>query len=397
MHSGSTVSRSWKFSLCSLGIATIFLWIAPSVCVAGDHCEICKKEILETIYLKEDKVAHTKYFICSACITLPDVCYLCGKPVLKDFTKLPDDRVICNRDSQSVIIDEREAVEICAKVKEELDRQFIRFISFPETNVTVGLIDRVSLLDLYKIVGKDFTCPDTRGCTETKTNNGQQEFAITILSGQPREDLIATCVHEYGHTWINENVPAPRIKQMDPNSIEGFCELLSYLYADAQGLKTAQTNILANSYTRGQIHQFIAAEQRFGFQDVVDWMKAGDDASLLKEDLSRVRRLADPPKRTSQPTAIIDPAAETLARKTNAPPKLPERLVLQGILWSPGRSMATINGRNFFQNETAAIKLASGLVSVQCVEIQPTLAIIRTNKSPERVTLWLDQAGPSGN
>ena len=127
-----------------------------------------QKEIRFTIITWQDEVSHTKQYLCSDCPKLPDNCYLCSLPVLKDFTTLPDGRVICKRDASTVILDDKQASQICEKVKEDLDRQFIRFITFPENNVTVQLMDRIKLQELYKIIGKDFSCPDTRGCTETK-------------------------------------------------------------------------------------------------------------------------------------------------------------------------------------------------------------------------------------
>lgn len=353
---------------------------------ASDVCGCCQKEIRGDVYTREDKVSHVRRFLCSDCLKLADTCYLCGMPVLKDFTRLPDGRVICKRDVGAVVLDDREAAGICDQVKKNLDRQFIRFITIPENNVTVQLMDRVRLQELYKVIGNDFSCPNTLGCTETKTNAGRRAFEISILSGQPREDVMTTCVHEYAHTWIIENLPPARKKKIGKDAVEGFCELLAFLFAEEQGLQAAQTNILANHYTRGQVQLFIAACRQYGFADIVDWMKSGDDPLLRRDDLSRVRRLEERATQkittSSRPTANRSPIV-------SAPPQLPTKLVLQGIVWSKTQPMATVSGRNFDLNQEAVLQLRDGPVTVRCLEIHPASVVLQTNNAAERLVLEL--------
>jgi hypothetical protein len=372
----------------SLAIVGLILLIGPfawSLQSFADTCFICKKEIRFTIYYQTDEVAREKVFLCGDCTELPRDCYLCSLPVLRDFTELSDGRVLCRRDAKSAILDEATAVKICDQVKHDLDRQFIRFLTFPETNITLQLMDRIKLQELFKVIGKDFTCPNALGCTETKTNAGHVVYAISILSGLPQEDVMTTCVHEYTHAWIFENVPAARKKTLGTDAVEGFCELLAYLFAEQRGLSRGQSNILANHYTRGQIHLFIAAHQQYGLQDIVDWMIAGDDPEMLRSDLGRVRRLAEP-------------AATNLVSKTgfqtrfnvmtNAVPlKFPSRLLLQGITWSQTRPMATINGRNFGVNEELKLLLETGPLTVRCLEIQPNAVVLQTNGDAARLVL----------
>ncbi len=378
------------------GSRSLFRWfLFPVILVAqlseaaGDRCAVCQKEIRFTIYTWTDKVTRMKLLLCGACVELPDNCYLCSVPLLKNFTTLPDGRMICRRDVGSVVLDDQEAAVICEKVKEDLDRQFIRFITIPATNVTLQLMDRVKLQELFKIIGNDFTCPNTLGCTETLTNGGQRSFAISILSGQPREDVMTTCVHEYAHTWILENVPPARLKKIGKDAVEGFCELLSYLFAEQQGLAAGKSNILANYYTRGQIHLFIEANQRYGFADIVDWMRSGADPLLRSDDLRRVRQLEDVslPTITNTTTNHSKPA-RPLALEAPIAPR-PPHLILQGIIWSKTQPMATISGRNFDLNQEATVLLRDGPVTVRCLEIHPASVVLQTNHAPERLELKL--------
>jgi hypothetical protein len=362
----------------------LVFFIARPALGVGDYCWVCKKEIFVTIYTWEDKVTHTQRRLCSNCVNLRDACYLCSLPVLKDFTALADGRAICARDVSAVVLDEQEAVRLCERVREELDRQFIRHITLPETNVTLRLMDRVTLQELYLVIGNDYSCPNTLGCTQVKTNNGRRAFEISILSGQPREDVMTTCVHEYAHAWIIENVPPSRMKSIGKDAVEGFCELLSFLYAGQQGLAAGKANILANFYTRGQIHLFIAANSQFGFQEIVDWMKTGEDPLLLADNLSRVRRLEEPPQPavTNLPLPGVDAAAAT-------PPPLPKQLVLRGVIISEALPMAVINDQNFGLMDRAVVRLAATNHLIRCLEIRTNSVLIQFEATGDRQELFL--------
>jgi hypothetical protein len=387
MSAGQSGFLPWIGKRLPAGLVLLLCFASHSVQAAGDICFTCQKEIRFTVYTWTDKVTRTKVMLCGDCTELPDNCYLCSMPLLKGATTLPDGRAICKRDLRSVVLDEQQALQICEQVKQDLDRLLIRFLTIPETNVTIQLMDRVRLQELFKVIGNDYTCPNALGCTEAKTNDGHRTFEISLLSGLPKEDLMTTCVHEYAHTWIIENVPARRQKTIGKDAVEGFCELLSYLFAEQQGLHLGKSNILANHYTRGQIHLFIAAHQQYGLQDIVDWMKAGDDRLLLRSDLSRVRRLADRP--ALAPVPKVAPTVTTNPPVAVVPPKLPEKLVLQGIVWSKTQPMATISGRNFDVNQELVLQLRDGPITVRCLEICPTAVVLQTNQAPDHLVLEL--------
>jgi hypothetical protein len=347
---------------------------------AADPCAVCGKEIEEIVTTWEDKVAGVKKRLCVKCTELPNACYLCSLPVLRNYLTLPDGRTLCERDARTVVLADSEAAEICEKVKADLDRQFLRFITFPGTNVTVELMDRVKIQELFKIVGNDYACPNMQGCTETKTNSHQLSFRINLLSGVPRDLLKVTCVHEYTHTWLMENLSSPRVKQIGPDATEGFCELVSYLFADAQNLESARASILGNFYTRGQIHLFREAERRYGFNEIVEWMKSGEDELLRTNELDRVRLLVTPPP--------AKPPARSVFAAPAAPPA-PDKLVLQGVTWSRTRPMAMINGRNFERNEEGKVRLSSGEVVIRCLAIREDEVDAEVIGSNERQTLSL--------
>lgn len=337
-------------------------------------------------------MSRSKRFLCSDCIKLPNRCYLCGIPVLHDFTTLPDGRVLCKRDKAAVVLDESAAVEICEEVRGHLDRQFVRFISFPQTNIQIGLMDRITLQEMFRKIGNDGSCPNTLGRTRTVNKQGGRAFEISILSGLPREDLITTFVHEMAHAWIMQNIPRTRVSTIGKDAIEGFCELLSYRYAEAHDLKSGMAHILGNHYTRGQIHLFIEADRQFGFDQVVEWMKWGEDPLLLSNDLVRLRRLDVPSPAGSSIVKQIGPMTNStgLSSLTNAPPPHARAgLVLQGIIWSETRPMVTISGKNLEPGQQATVELRSGPVAVHCVTIHQNSVVIQTNSSTESFVLEL--------
>ena len=166
-----------------------------------------------------------------------------------------------------------------AEVKDDLDRLFSRFTSFPD-NVDVNVIDRIDVDSMYGISGHDFESPDLLGCIEPVTNDGVKRYHMSLMIGLPLSELKETCAHEYSHAWVGENVPRARHARIDRDAEEGFCEMMGYLLMDSQGEEGEKKRVLKNSYTRGQVQLFIAAEQQYGFEDVLDWMRYGVTSRL---------------------------------------------------------------------------------------------------------------------
>jgi hypothetical protein len=360
------------------------------VFASADLCAVCGKEIIDKYYTWEDKVMHVKQKLCSKCEELPNNCYLCSMPVLRNFKSLPDGRVFCSRDVRFAVLEDSEAVRICEQVKEALDRQFIRFTTFPVTNVTVELMDRVAIQEIYKFAGHDYTCPNMWGCTRSKTNHQQVSFQISLLSGLPRDLLVSTYVHESAHTWHLQNLSPEREKTIGEDAIEGFCELVAFLYAAAQGNESAKATILANHYTRGQIQLFIEAERRYGFNDIVDWMKSGSDSLLMESDLSRVRLLEPPPKPPQAPkTETAVTLTTNVAPATNVPVAFPETLVLKSIGGTTNRRLAIINHRTLAVGESARFQLAKTNWLVRCLEIRTNSVVIQVEETGAKQELFL--------
>ena len=326
----------------------------------GEICAICGQPIQGTVYIATDKVTNEKKLICSDCIRLPR-CAICGLPVKEGGVQLPDGRYLCARDARTAVVKADDAERVCAQVKDDLDRLFSRFTVFP-ANVDVSVIDRIDVDSMYNPVGNDFESPNLLGCLHPETVNNATRYKMRLMTGLPLAELKATCAHEYSHAWVGENVPKERRARLGRDAEESFCELVAYLLMDSQSEKGQKKFILQNRYTRGQIDLFIEAEKRYGFDQVLDWMKYGVAEQLEEGHVDALRDVKMPPAKT----VAVNPA---IYHNTNQPAPAPATIKLQGVLWG-NQPVAIINGRSFFAQELNRVKIGGTNVTLRCLEIR---------------------------
>jgi hypothetical protein len=348
-----------------------YLWIfllmagfsfGPLLAARGDTCAICGRPIYGTVYLVTDKVTGEQKLVCSDCITLPR-CVICGLPVKENGLQLPDGRFLCARDARTAVVKVDDARRICEQVKDDLDRLFSRFTVFPE-NVDVTVIDRIDVDSMFKTEGNNFESPDLLGCIRPETVSDKTRYKMSLMGGMPLAEMKATCAHEYSHAWVGENVPKERRARLGRDAEEGFCELVSYLLMDSQQEEGQKKFILHNHYTRGQVYLFIEAEKRYGFDQVLDWMKYGVAAQL---ETGHVDELRDVKMPAAKPAAN-NPALYTNYQNISPPAPAPATIKLQGVLWG-NQPVAIINGRSFFANELHQVKVGGTNVTLRCLEI----------------------------
>ncbi|MGH7968526.1 MAG: protein DA1 [Limisphaerales bacterium] len=346
------------------------LLIAPrsSATVGSNKCFVCGNVIYRgTIYLTKDEITLEKVEVCSVCeAEFPD-CYWCGIPANTNtvgFVSLPDGRAICARDARTVVLNENEVIEVAKQVREDLARLLSRFTTLPETNVVFGMVDRVHLEDLFKIAGRDYHCPNVWGYTDSITNKNQLEHQISLLSGLPRTWLKATCAHELTHAWMAERLSASRKDSLARDAQEGFCELVAYTYMDSLHDEEQKAMILRNGYTCGQIDLFVDAANRFGLNDVVEWVKFGTDSALDSSDGFRIHNLQTAPR--PHPAITVNPAPMEV-RETSAP----STLRLKAVFWSETQPLALINDHTFGLHDKAKLRLGTNNVTVECTMIRP--------------------------
>jgi len=356
-----------------------FCFGTPLAAQADNICAICGKEIQGTIYIMTDKVTGEKVLVCSDCIKLPR-CAICGLPVKDGGVELPDGRYLCARDAKTVVLKADDARQICAQVKDDLDRLFSRFTSFP-TNVDVAVIDRIDVDSMINTEGNSSESPDLLGCIRPETVNNKTRYKMSLLTGMPLAQLKETCAHEYSHAWVGENVPKERRARLGRDAEEGFCEMVGYLLMDSQNEEVEKKRVLQNHYTRGQIDLFIEAEQRYGFDEVLDWMKYGVAPQLEAGHVDELRDVRMPPAKS----VAVTPA---VFNDINKPAPAPATIKLEGILWG-NRPVAIINGRSFLANDLEKVQLGKTNVMIRCLEIREKSVRIQNLDSGKEQELLL--------
>lgn len=331
---------------------------------AEDICTICGKPIDGMIYLVTDGVTGKDQMVCSNCLKLPR-CFICGLPVKDNGTELPDGRHLCARDGKTAVLNTADARQTAAEVNDDLNRLFARFTSFP-TNVDVTVLDRIDVDKMFQPDGHDFESPDLLGCIEAQTNASGKRYAMRLLTGLPLVEIKATAAHEYSHAWVGENVPPERHERLGRDAEEGFCEMVAYLLMDSQNEAAQQKFILKNHYTRGQVDLFIVGEQRYGFDQILDWMQHGETPELEAGHLEKIRDVKIPAPVAAAPKS--DAHVKTkISALVSAP--APAKIQLQGILW--GKSPAAIiNGQTVFANDRFKLAIGGKEVTLRCLEIR---------------------------
>jgi hypothetical protein len=269
--------------------------------------------------------------------------------------------VLCERDAATAVLKEQDALRCSRETRQSLSRLFWRYLTFPETNVTISMVDRVQLQEQFRAPGYDRPCPNVWGRLRTQIIDSGFLHEMSLLSGMPLAGFNATCAHEYTHAWLHENLSADRRKTLSSDSVEGFCELIAYLLMDAQTEEGQKEVIKLNAYTRGQTELFIEAEQRYGFNDVLKWVKYGTDGRLSGDDLDRIRKVEMP----QPPPLLWAPAGAT-----NPKAVAPETLTLKAIFWNQQQSLAIINDQTFGLHQQGDVRLGATNVTLRCLEIR---------------------------
>ena len=335
---------------------------ASSVFTArADNCAICGQPIVGKFYFMTDKVTGEQVEVCSNCAQLPR-CFICGLPV-KDGIQLPDGRWLCARDAKTAVLDKDDVVRIFYNVHDDLDKFFSRYTSFP-TNVDAFAIDQIDV-DSTMGNGNAVENSDLLGYTQGVVEDGRKRYKIGLLTGQSEAQMEEVCAHELSHAWVGENVPAERHARIQRDTEEGFCEMMGYLLMDSKGEEGEEKRVLANGYTRGQVQLFIAAEQEYGFDEILNWMQYGVEGRLEEGHLDEIRDVKMSVSNFTAATAAytVHPIRTAQARTA------PATLKLQGIMWG-NQPSAIINGQSFFAGDEFKVPLGQSKVTIRCLNIE---------------------------
>jgi hypothetical protein len=351
-------------------------------------CRVCEQPIVGKLFQVEDKAHGGKVDVCEECGSLESRCFACSIPVKPTATKLTDGRFLCARDAREAVQHDEDARKICLQARDGLDRFYSRFLEFPRTNVVVNIVDRFTLESLFKSPGYTSRCTSVFGATSSH-EVGDKAFVhtISILSNLGRKRLEAVAAHEFGHTWLNENLPVDRKAALASEAVEGFCELIAFQWMELQRAEIERQFIMQSPYTKGQLKAFLTADSRYGFNSVLEWLQSGEAGKLDEDDPDAIRAV----RATTVPITVSASPAAAVYRLPAPPPPPPEKLTLKGISGGAGRRLAIINDRTFGQNDLARMRLAKTNVLIRCLEIRTHSAVIRFEDTGEKQELRLER------
>jgi len=366
-------------------------WLVMLLAATGGaqtlKCSICGKPLVADYYKMVDDLTGETNRVCADCEKL-DRCSVCGLPVKTGFTRLPDGRIFCARETAAAVCSEEEEKSIVHHSHDEIDRLFSRYISFPNDDVEVSIVDKFHLQNLFFAPGFQSSCATVNGATASNPlGNGKYLHTIDLLSCMSKTHLMAVSAHEYTHAWMNENANPGRVAGLDRDTKEGFCELVAYKYMASRNETTEMEVMKRNAYTHGKINVMIAADAQYGFNAVVEWIKSGEDNRLELANLDRIRAVQGATySARSAPLAAWTPAAAV------APTPVPDVLKLKGISGTEDHRFALINNTTFEPLEKETVRVGQTNVSVRCLEIRADSVVIQVNGSNQTQQLFLSTA-----
>lgn len=348
---------------------------------APSRCEICQGPFGESMYVAEDPVRQIKKHICLACTKSKVTCSACGLAANpKTLRKLEDGRILCEWDVKGAVLSEAEAREIFYEVKRDVQRMLAHWSPLPDSNITAYLVNRDDFIKEFQRKPSVENPEKLLGLTHSSTKDGTNyDHRIYLLSGILKPQFMATCAHEYTHTWLNEH--SEKTRTLNKDTVEGFCELMAWKYTVARNDKAELTRILENTYTRGQIHALIAAEQRYQFHRVIDWIHRGEDSWLDKDKPERLLALKSAPDSAT--------TVEPLWQRTIVPTAVPEKLVLRRLSGTASRRLALVNNQTLAKGEETRIRVGQTNVLVSCLDIRDRSVLLRVSGRPEPMELFL--------
>jgi len=373
----------------ALAAAALLMFSAAAVISAPDaKCRVCDQPISGEFYFVKDKAHGGKFAVCTHCIKLESRCFSCSLPVKAGFTTLADGRLLCASCAKDAVIEDEAARAVCWDTRDALERLFGRFLVFPQTNVSVTVVDRFTLDSLFKSPGYAQQCTSVFGATRTHPiGEGRCIHAVSVLSGLTKPRLEAVAAHEFAHAWLNEHLSAERKAALSRDAVEGFCELIAYDLMEERGYEFEKTNIQENPYTAGQLQAFLAAESTHGFNALLDWINAGEAAKLDANDPHEVRAVREPkPSNTNPPVAG---GGVPVYYSYAAPAPLADKLALKNISGTAARRLAIINDRTFGVNDQALMKLAATNMLLRCLEIRTNSVLIQYDQTGVKQELFL--------
>lgn len=365
ISSGEFAALAFRLGCALLLFTWFFCWAAwGQAPTASPVCVSCDQPIFQgTVW------QHPRGLLCENCAKIEQRCWVCALPVIKPDVKTGDGRYLCRFDGPTAVLELREAEELFAQTRLEVERVTANDLVLTTPKVTIALFD----IDYWNktATGPVPEAERRMGMSRSRPRaGGGYDHSVLLLSGLPRVQLMSTCAHELTHLWVNENLAKDR--KLDPDTLEAVCELIAYKLMEHMKSAPEMERILKNAYTHGKINELLKADQNWGLYRILEWVRTGRGAEF------------DPnPGEAPKPSAA--PAWKVVA----VPKPVATALKLRGISGPASRRTAMINDRNFFQGDEKEITLKDKTLVVRCLDVLADSVTIQVEGQTNRVTLRL--------
>lgn len=282
---------------------------------------------------------------------------------------MTDGRQICKDEAPRVVVGQQRAEAIYRSVETTLLQMTEGKLFLTSSNVPVKVYD-LNYLREKEAAGENVSERQV-GLSHTTWTGGKIKHEVSLLSGQPIDDLRAVCAHEFTHLWLHEN--QPRERGLDPDTVEGICELVAWNLMEYERHPDVVRRIEANTYSKGKITELLDYQKRFGLANILDWAVRGREAALSEGVLLEFTG------------NWIDRSALSKAKAKSRSPAT--TLELKGIIGTGRNAMAMINNISLQAGESGSVKLSSGEVHVLCERIGRDFTIVLNRSSGKRERL----------
>ncbi|MDB6059171.1 MAG: hypothetical protein JWO95_3015 [Verrucomicrobiales bacterium] len=313
--------------------------------------------------------------VCDQCHNIGARCSVCGLHIKEKGIRTGDGRWICSRDVPVVVMDEDAARTLFESAREAAVDVVGNFFALTNPAVNVRVTD---VFDRKTGADKLHTVAISKS---TDSGSGVVHY-VSVYTGSWKRHAFYSCVHEYTHLWINENIGEHKIED---NTREGLCELVAYKVAEARGDAAEQKRILANTYTKGRIKDLVQYATEEDLQTVLNWIPHGT-TRVLAEGMATATALKNKAPEIPLDVRIAQAQSFAPVRPRN------DALALNGIIHTPRGTVILLNGGLILaKGQSGVMKLHGEQTRVRCVEIQTGAATVEvaTLSSTNAVTLKL--------
>jgi len=315
------------------------------------------------------------YFcLCVDCDKITTRCSLCRIPIKDKGFRTSDGRWICPRDVPRVVLNEDDARELFESAREAAVDVVGNFFALKNSTVNVHVSD------VFDITTSTDNL-DTVAISKSTPTSTEIVHYVSVCTGLPKQETFYSCVHEYTHLWINENIHQHEIEHY---TREGLCELVSYKVAEARGDAVAQKRILSNTYTKGVIADLVQYAREEDLPAVLNWVSNGTTRTLAEGAATAAALKMKPPEipldvqislaQQAQQALLARPGHQTLA--------------LSGMIKTPKGTVVLITGGVILgKGESGLINLNGKQSHIRCVDILSNAAVVQLENSTNILTL----------